>query len=829
MVTEPVDETLEERRLRKDAEKDALEQSLKGKLPELLAAAYIPGRFFEEHGKKKWRSDAHDVTVNLERGRWRVGGEETGKKHYSLVELIKLLRDDRSARDTANWLRGKLQGYGVVVRAKREYRRARWPIPPGHMEPWLKKGLQIDSPEFWARFSVPRAFHLVKVWTYPGSEEPHFYVARFEDDSGEKTFRQLAWFGDVEGWGLVTKASPLGRELLPLGHFELERRPDADVLVVEGEKTYDAAVGLFPGKVVLTWYGGVEAVLSTDWSGLRRRRVLLLPDHDQKGLSAMRLLQGRLYQAGNATAALVPIEDWRLPAKWKDVADGDPSPELPLAQLVSRIEHMEALPADIRYIHERVALVGTITGDPFYLITERDPVTGRTVRTRLSQFSRVKEVYAHVPSFTVDPDRPKSAPKRTNAVEKWQTYEGKRIYARTYLDPARTHDGDYLNMWEGYTAKGLEAHQLVYTGLDPRVLPMLKDALCPDDPTMARYLVRYLARLVQCPTARCDVALVLVGLEGTGKTFFGQMVQNLFHPDHSFSYGQHDQATSQFNDELENKLVVVYDEALYGRKKGDQDYLKTLITGRELTIEGKGQARRRVPNYLHVVVLSNSQAPVQAGKDARRYVVLRTPDKFAGPAGQEDARRHFGTLMRLLYEEGQLEQLIAWLLRLPVNKFELTRIPQSRGLRQVKAEREDTVLDFLIGRLVGEGWAVEPVLRFFHEDFVKYCDLVGLQKMSIKAFRRELQRLLPLEPSDLPAGVSDNVQKRLLETGCYLRKGGGRRYPEYVRRLPPRAAAAARLAVNVGVTPAELGLDGVLDWTDEPVVTREELPDDLRI
>lgn len=822
MTDDRVDETLDEKRARKDAERDALERAAREKLPELLAAAYVGGRFFEEHGKKKWRSDAHDVTVNLARGRWRTGDEGTGKKSQDLVELIKLVRGDVSVREAARWVRDKLKRYGVTPQVKREYRRARWPVPEGHRAPWHKKGLQVDSPDFWARFSVARSHKFIRLWTYPGPEEPHFYVARFESEAGDKTFRQLAWFGEGEGWGLVTRASALGREPLPLGYYELARRPDAPVLVVEGEKTWDAATALLPDHVVLTWVGGTAAVLETDWSGLLGRHIKVFPDQDPPGRAAMARLQAHLYQQGNATVAPVDTTGWGLPPTWKDLADGDPAPGLPLAEVVDRIRQMSALPADLRYVHERVALVGTLTGDPFYLITEQDPVTGRAVRVRLNQLSRLRELYAHVPSYVPD-NNPKNPPRRTNAVDKWLAYGGKRIFARTYLDPGRAHDDCYLNLWEGYTARGLERHQLIYTGLDPRVLTLLRDTLCPDDPAMARYLVRYLAHLVQYPTRACDVALVLVGLEGTGKTFFSDMVRAFFHPNHGITYGHHDQATSNFNDELEDKLVVVYDEALYGRKKGDQDYLNTLITGRELTVEGKGQARRKVPNHLHVLVLSNNEAPVRATREARRYAVLRTSDRFAGPGNRRAAAVHFAELHRLLYEEGQLEQLVAWLLRLPVAKFKPTEIPDTEGLRQAKAGREDPVLDFLVSRLSAGNWAEEVELVKFHEDFCRYCELTRARQQGINGFAHELRRLLPPTEAETPEGRSVGVQRKFLKSGCYQRSSGHGVVANF-RRFPPQATAVARLALYAGVTPAELGLEGLETVEEEPAAAPQEIP-----
>ena len=75
------------------------------------------------------------------------------------------------------------------------------------------------------------------VWRY----NDDFYVCRF---SG-KRIRPL-WFDGTE-WKWT--APPAPRPLYNLG--SLSQRPDAPVLIVEGEKTADAAAKLFPHAVVI--------------------------------------------------------------------------------------------------------------------------------------------------------------------------------------------------------------------------------------------------------------------------------------------------------------------------------------------------------------------------------------------------------------------------------------------------------------------------------------------------------------------------------------------------------------------------------------------------
>ena len=67
----------------------------------------------------------------------------------------------------------------------------------------------------------------------------------------------------------------------------LAARPDAPVLVCEGEKAADAARPLFPDYVCLSWPGGANAVDKAGWQALAARDVTLWPDLDEPGAACM--------------------------------------------------------------------------------------------------------------------------------------------------------------------------------------------------------------------------------------------------------------------------------------------------------------------------------------------------------------------------------------------------------------------------------------------------------------------------------------------------------------------------------------------------------------
>ncbi|WP_372622488.1 DUF927 domain-containing protein [Falsiroseomonas sp.] len=165
--------------------------------------------------------------------------------------------------------------------------------------------LRIEHP----RYGAPSA-----VWLYRNAAGALLFAAcRFDPHNDKKQI--LPYCCTQSGWRWM--APPPPRPLYGLDR--LAARPDAAVLVVEGEKAADAGAALFPDYVVITWPGGCNAVGMVDVAPLRGRKLTFLPDADAPGRKAMQEMQARAIGAGASCAAVVQIpEDW--PEGW-DIAD----------------------------------------------------------------------------------------------------------------------------------------------------------------------------------------------------------------------------------------------------------------------------------------------------------------------------------------------------------------------------------------------------------------------------------------------------------------------------------------------------------------------------
>jgi putative DNA primase/helicase len=192
------------------------------------------------------------------------------------------------------------------------------PVPEGAPEPG---------------FSHPDHGKASATWAYRSDQgELLFYVARFQQDGGGKAIlpRVYGREGTRSGWWW--RHPPRPKALYRLDR--LVQRLDAPVLVVEGEKTADAAAALLPDVVTVTWCGGSDAAEYADWSPLKGRRVTIWPDNDTPGRKAALVGGDALLDVAAEVWVVDPPAD--LPKGW-DLAD--PLPEgLDPAELIAAAE-----------------------------------------------------------------------------------------------------------------------------------------------------------------------------------------------------------------------------------------------------------------------------------------------------------------------------------------------------------------------------------------------------------------------------------------------------------------------------------------------------------
>jgi hypothetical protein len=274
----------------------------------------------------------------------------------------------------------------------------------------------------------------------------------------------------------------------------------------------------------------------------------------------------------------------------------------------------------------------------------------------------------------------KNGPVRAEVSKIWFADSSTARYREIVFEPGGTVARDTLNRFQGLPIEpkkggwGLMQHHVL------RVI-------CGDDKELYKYLIQWLARIVQDPGGkRPGVAVVLRGGEGTGKGKLLEWYGKLFGK-HYLPLNDSQMLTGRFNSILATKIVVFADEALFAGDKGAADRLKGLITEPHQVFEMKGVDAQLLSSHINIVMASNHDWVVPASADSRRYFMLDVKDHH---------RKDYNFFSRLDAEmdSGGLQAMMYDLMQVKVDVNFLREAPETAALSDQRLRAMDSVPSF---------------------------------------------------------------------------------------------------------------------------------------
>ncbi len=246
-------------------------------------------------------------SFNLGTGKWAdFAKEDKGGDAISLVAAVNGIPQGEAAL----WLCEKLginAGNATSLPTKREKQVGTWTTCPAEYVPRTIRHPDRGMPS--------------KMWNYLNKDSALLgNICRFDNPDGSKDVLPFTYGEDKAGktgwrWKAFSEPRPL------YGLDRLATRPDAPVVIVEGEKCADAARRLIPSCVSTTWPGGCKAVSKANWRMMKSKRVGIWPDNDEPGRQAAKDVAQRCLQAGAAEVFIIDIPSDK-PDGW-DISDAE--------------------------------------------------------------------------------------------------------------------------------------------------------------------------------------------------------------------------------------------------------------------------------------------------------------------------------------------------------------------------------------------------------------------------------------------------------------------------------------------------------------------------
>lgn len=181
--------------------------------------------------------------------------------------------------------------------------------------------------------------------------------ARYDSNEsrGKKEFRPWIPSRDGKDWKSTFP------EVRPLYDLPGLVASDGPVLIVEGEKTADAARELLSDFTVTTWPGGAQGIGKVDFSPLARRDVTIWPDADEPGKSCAEKLATHCLESRARSVRIVTLPEG-VPDGW-DLADALPD-SIEFDQILAALDQARDVRLDRRRAQGLLDLAALYTIEP---------------------------------------------------------------------------------------------------------------------------------------------------------------------------------------------------------------------------------------------------------------------------------------------------------------------------------------------------------------------------------------------------------------------------------------------------------------------------------
>ena len=214
-------------------------------------------------------------------------------------------------------------------------------------------------------------------------------------------------------------------------------------------------------------------------------------------------------------------------------------------------------------------------------------------------------------------------PEGMDFITRWLRDKSKKQYRTMDFYPEGCPD-DVYNLWRGFDVENIDPELGKKGNIEPFI--ELTNIVTGNEPSAREYVLNYFTMLFQKPNTKPKTALVLKGLQGTGKTTYLDVIRHMMGED--LCYDTADAASTVFGafaDAYDRKKLVIMNESQSTVNFKNQNKLKALVTDETgLSINKKHQHAYLVRNIAGTIFCTNDSVPVNVTTDDRRMVIFNT-------------------------------------------------------------------------------------------------------------------------------------------------------------------------------------------------------------
>ena len=200
----------------------------------------------------------------------------------------------------------------------------------------------------------------------------------------------------------------------------------------------------------------------------------------------------------------------------------------------------------------------------------------------------------------------------------------------------------------------------------------VREIIASGNDVMYKYIISWIAYLIQNPGKKTKTCLLLIGDHGVGKTIFTDIIAKLFGI-YADNISDIESIAGKFNDKLENKILLVINN-LNDRRfkiKSMMNRIKNYISEDTVLVNKRYEDLYQIENVSNFIITTNNKYPIWIEDGDWRHVVLDVSDKM------KDNVDYFSKLSNSLTNEFY-ENLFNYFRTYDIEDFDPIPIPETR-------------------------------------------------------------------------------------------------------------------------------------------------------
>lgn len=211
----------------------------------------------------------------------------------------------------------------------------------------------------------------------------------------------------------------------------------------------------------------------------------------------------------------------------------------------------------------------------------------------------------------------------------------------------------------------------------------------PDEVEAALYFHNYIVHIFQYPEIRPDVAVVMKGSQGVGKDTITKIIFEVMGRSYHYKTAKMDDIFGNFNDIIDEKLILQFNEVEGKNAVENQELLKDYITAEKMPIRKKFYAIRSAENFIRIFIVSNNETPVLIENKDRRYFIIKSTDEIC----QDHV--FFNEIYTLIKNSENLDCLYSYFMSVPLNDFNIKKVPKTKAYNDLQVDNIKPIYRYL--------------------------------------------------------------------------------------------------------------------------------------